>query len=134
MKENKKYHFVQGEKKLEMTIQEAKTTNESRTSGYNLEKMGEWNVVEGSKMLGEYKGMEQFGWLADWRLYDKNGVGIMVFSLGPGSVTGGEGNNVVCARIITGQNHLPLHYKPLKKKDIPQEILLDIQRKRFSES
>ena len=36
MEENKKYHFVQGEKKLEMTIQEAKTINESRTSGDRL--------------------------------------------------------------------------------------------------
>lgn len=102
---------------------------------YNLERFGEWNVVEGTKMLGHYKGMESFGLLSDKRLYDdKKGNAIMVFSLGPGSISGGVGNKVICARLITDKKQRVLRYQPLKKTDVPQEILRDLNKRRFNES
>lgn len=99
--------------------------------GYNLEKLGNWNVVEGSKMLGTQKGLEKWGWLSDLRLYDNNGDAIMVFNLGVGSITGGKGNKCICAKLITDKNHKFKHYKALKKEEIPQEILRDLKTKRF---
>ena len=101
---------------------------------YNLERCGKWNVIEGTKMLGHYKGMESFGVLADKRLYDdKKGHAIMVFGLGPGSISGGVGNKVICARLITDKKQKVLRYQPLKKTDVPCEILKDLRKRRFNE-
>ena len=112
-------------------IVESLKKEQSLNEGYNLEKFGKWNVVEGSKMLGTQKGLEKWGWLSDLRLYDNNGDAIMVFDLGVGSVTGGKGNKCICAKLITDKNHKFKRYKALKKKEIPQEILHDLKTKRF---
>jgi hypothetical protein len=59
MEENKKYHFVQGEKKLEMTIQEAKAINESRTSGDRLEFDVGWYLSHGYTLLDDIEKSHQ---------------------------------------------------------------------------
>lgn len=112
-------------------IVEGLKRKQSLNEGYNLEKFGKWNVVEGSKMLGTHKGLEKWGWLSDLRLYDDNGDAIMVFNLGVGSITGGKGNKCICAKLVTDKNHKFKYYKALKKDEIPQEILQDIRTKRF---
>ncbi|HBC84683.1 MAG TPA: hypothetical protein DCZ30_04530 [Clostridiales bacterium] len=114
-------------------IVEGLKRKQSLNEGYNLEKFGKWNVVEGSKMLNTRKGLENWGWLSDLRLYDNNGDAIMVFNLGVGSITGGKGNKCICAKLVTNKNHKFKYYKALKKDEIPQEILQDLRTKRFNE-
>lgn len=113
------------------TIIESLKKKQFLNEGYNLEKFGKWNVVEGSKMLGMQKGLEKWGWLSDLRLYDNKGDAIMVFKLGVGSITGGKGNKCICAKLITDENYKFKCYKALKKDEITQEILSDLKTKRF---
>jgi hypothetical protein len=59
MEENKKYHFVQGENKLEMTIQESITINESRTNNEKLEFDVNWYLSHGYTLLDDIEKSHQ---------------------------------------------------------------------------
>ena len=94
---------------------------------YNLEKYGTWNVVEGTHLLQIAKGLEDWGELSDERLYDDgNHNGYMIFK-----ICDGMGKNQgICAKLMFDNGDS--YYKALKKNEIPQDILQDLNTKRFS--
>jgi len=59
VEENKKYHFAQGEKRLEMTIEEAMAINESSTNSAKLEFDDNWYLSHGYTLLDDIEKSHQ---------------------------------------------------------------------------